>query len=581
MLTIKKINIEKFRSIEKCSISTSELTALVGANNSGKSSILRALNAFFNYEDEVENFILRKHEYTSKTRSSKIELVFELKPRRKKLSRRRIRIPRDLKEFYCTATNLFIVQLSHGKKSATYRYKKDGVYTTTSNDIISTIKKYIEYIFIPPARDHSKVKWQNDSLLHSLVHEFLKIETQSRDIFSPKFREAAKYLESHGLKKISKEIKDNYVLNHDFSFDIKYAKDLTYKEFLRNILFVITEKGLTHELKECGSGIQSVIAVALYHTLAKLKNKKLVIGIEEPETHLHPQAQKEFLSNLFKFTNNGQIFLTTHSSVIIDEIKHDQIVLFRKKNHRSRGFVTEVTSIKEDFWSKYDIEDFKYYQFHDYRNSDFFFSKFVILTESKTEAQVIDLILEKENWNLSLNSFSMVNLAGVDNFKFAYSIIKELNLPHLIVLDKDFFLPYLNDEFKNSVGTDGFPKYRDCLKNLSLVEIMIDSSLHRRQLCNHLLHNHTKALDLLEGYDCVCMQYTLELDLLRSRKGLECMASLLNKPGASSKELISDNPKAIKKIKNILKTVKDMTPRDYPRSYQRIKNILIKKLMRN
>jgi AAA15 family ATPase/GTPase len=48
VLKIKKIVIKNFRSIESMSIDCSNITTFVGANDAGKSNVLRALNLFFN-----------------------------------------------------------------------------------------------------------------------------------------------------------------------------------------------------------------------------------------------------------------------------------------------------------------------------------------------------------------------------------------------------------------------------------------------------------------------------------------------------------------------------------------------------
>jgi predicted ATP-dependent endonuclease of OLD family len=53
-----------------------DLTALVGSNNVGKSGLLRALNAFFNYEDEQENFTDSSHNYSSRG-IPKIDIIFK------------------------------------------------------------------------------------------------------------------------------------------------------------------------------------------------------------------------------------------------------------------------------------------------------------------------------------------------------------------------------------------------------------------------------------------------------------------------------------------------------------------------
>lgn len=45
-MKIKELHIEKFRAILKCDIEFKDIMAIVGENNSGKTTILRALNAF-------------------------------------------------------------------------------------------------------------------------------------------------------------------------------------------------------------------------------------------------------------------------------------------------------------------------------------------------------------------------------------------------------------------------------------------------------------------------------------------------------------------------------------------------------
>jgi len=58
MILINKIEIEAFRSIRHASIEgLADFTAFAGLNNSGKSNVLRALNAFFNDETDYGHAI--------------------------------------------------------------------------------------------------------------------------------------------------------------------------------------------------------------------------------------------------------------------------------------------------------------------------------------------------------------------------------------------------------------------------------------------------------------------------------------------------------------------------------------------
>ena len=74
-MKISTIKIEKFRSIKKASLTLNDMCALVGANNAGKSHVLRALNSFFNFEDEQESFFNGSHRYNKNARPT-ITIIF-------------------------------------------------------------------------------------------------------------------------------------------------------------------------------------------------------------------------------------------------------------------------------------------------------------------------------------------------------------------------------------------------------------------------------------------------------------------------------------------------------------------------
>jgi len=520
-MELQKVIITNFRSINKCMVTLSDITAFVGENNAGKSSLLRALNAFFNYDKEEEHFIKKHHQYSA-TSLPRIELHLSDIPTGSELS-----------PYYNSDSLIVRFTFNPQSNRKNIHYKKNGKYIQIGDSIIDKIKDHITFILIPPIRDPEQIKWAETSLLRELIEAYLSHATINRDNFSSKYKDATKYLENNALNKIALKIKELYSLNHNFNYEIAYDKNISYKTFLHNINFRVNEKGNIIELNDCGTGIQSLTFIALYRLLVSFKHQNIILGLEEPETNLHPQAQKEFMISIKETVNsspNSKIIFTTHSPVLIDQLKHEQIILFRKIEDVRRGFKTNVTFIPNNFFNKHGLEEFKYYQFHHYRNSDIFYAKYVIIVESKNDAQVVKLLAEKQQINLDLLGISILNLDGVDNIKYPIFLLKELNIPSLLIIDKDYFLPYYDSDLSSSRDTSGFPKYKYEYNSDCIIDTLIPKAAERTALLRRFKENHSKALDILENNNIVCMKYSLDNDLVASNIGASLFYDRLNVP---------------------------------------------------
>lgn len=77
-MKIKNVLIKNFQSIKKAEFTIDNIAALVGENNSGKTSVLRALNAVFNYSDEEIYFKNESHKHSSRANTYiKIKILDE------------------------------------------------------------------------------------------------------------------------------------------------------------------------------------------------------------------------------------------------------------------------------------------------------------------------------------------------------------------------------------------------------------------------------------------------------------------------------------------------------------------------
>lgn len=564
-MKISNIELKKFRSIENCTIELNSLNAIVGQNNSGKSAIIRALNCFFNFKSEEANFIQGKHHYNSSS-IPVITLTF-------------VDCDSDFNEYAEDGVLQIEMKYKISNRKVIFRYKKDGSFLGAPESLMELINSKISFVYIPPNRTAAELKWEEDSLIKELIEEYLKKETARRDNLTPKFKQATEHLEKGALNKIGREVEKFYSLKKDFTYTLGFNSASNYAVFLNNIEIFIEEFGVKHNLDDCGTGLQSVTIIAFYRVLAKLKGKHIILGLEEPETNLHPQAQRELINSIKNSSPEeyAQVLLTTHSTVIVDNVDHKHITLVRKVKDEQRGFNSKVYKLKQSFFEDHDLDEFKYYQFHHYKNSDFFFANYIILTESKNDVEVVKFLAKSKNIDLDLYGISLVNIDGVGNLAYPFHIVNDLKLPYLLILDKDYFLPYQNDELNSSRNNRGFPKYRDEFASGTLLDDLIPQQQDQTKLLGLLNSNHTQALDHLDEFNIICMNFNLEMDLLCSEKAVEKMSLLLglNQNESNVKFLLESRSNAIKKIDKILNVLSQIQPKNFPTSYKRIRSKLL------
>lgn len=82
-------------------------------------------------------------------------------------------------------------------------------------------------------------------------------------------------------------------------------------------------------LNQLGSGYEMIFSLIYSYYLSKKGNKKLIVLIDEPELHLHPKLQSDFIELLLEFSKDSQIILTTHSPLFIKQTMSNSDVQVR------------------------------------------------------------------------------------------------------------------------------------------------------------------------------------------------------------------------------------------------------------
>lgn len=257
----------------------------------------------------------------------------------------------------------------------------------------------------------------------SITEEDQKRKLQERkDIFSSNSRELIKTIHER-LNRGNKEIlsyTDGIGASYDKSIP-DFEGNLTESEIYTVLqLIVKQETGMTIPITHNGLGYNNLIFMALL--LAKMQvdsdgkflgsNAKVfpILAIEEPEAHLHPTMQNEFirfLKNNIKNKKVKQIFITTHSTHISSATALDDIVcLYTNNNKRNVSYPGKV-------FDKNKIKSKKYVQrFLDATKSNMLFAEKIIFVEGMAEQLLLYVFADYLNKPLEKHHVAVINVGG-------------------------------------------------------------------------------------------------------------------------------------------------------------------------
>lgn len=137
---------------------------------------------------------------------------------------------------------------------------------------------------------------------------------------------------------LNKEIKkDKKIANEFLEKAIKDFEEISgyrvwldfidnYRPF-KNASFILKgNENIQIPLSSIGSGFEMMFSLIYSYYMAMQSGKKMIILIDEPELHLHPDIQKKFVSFLLNISKNVQVILTTHSPILVKQIMYNEYI---------------------------------------------------------------------------------------------------------------------------------------------------------------------------------------------------------------------------------------------------------------
>jgi putative ATP-dependent endonuclease of OLD family len=417
-ILIDSVRISGFRGIENFEISLSRVTVLIGINNSGKTSVLKAmqlaLGDYSRYLSE-EDF----HIDTDEQRSQKILIDIRIVPVNEKGERKqsfddewiiefedKIRAEANGNQYLAFRTECKTDSIKGGFETLRFTLEKWPDKTTwqTEKQKLNKLNSRflsIPFISIEAQRDiHQELKDKS-----SFVGKVLaSVEYNSSDI--KELESIIKKVNEEAVKK-SNELQGlkTHLETLNQSFQGSGTAEITpfpkkIRDLSKNFSIYFGEtSGNSFSMEYHGMGTRSWASMLTVKTFADLmvtKHAKEVkpffpiIATEEPEAHLHPNAQKTIYHQLAQ--SKGQVIMSTHSPYLAAMAAQSELRYLKKI---STGIVAQRLNINDD-------EDRRRIQREViHSRGEILFSRALVLCEGETEEQALPLLFNKYFGNAS------------------------------------------------------------------------------------------------------------------------------------------------------------------------------------
>jgi len=176
---------------------------------------------------------------------------------------------------------------------------------------------------------------------------------------------------------------------------------------------ILVDDGAKTDLSTKGDGIISLASISLMKHVSEesLGAKSLILLIEEPESHLHPEAIHGLRQVLKDISKKQQVIITTHSPILVEREQIGQNIIVR------RGHAQKAKKIE-------DIRDALGIQMSD----NLIGAYLVLLVEGEEDRDIVSLLLTSFSSNLG-NAISrrllvVDHLCGATNLQYKATFYK-------------------------------------------------------------------------------------------------------------------------------------------------------------
>jgi|SRR5580704_4942409 putative ATP-dependent endonuclease of OLD family len=417
-MTIRRVAIENYRSIETLDLEFSPVNALVGPNNSGKSNILRALNIVLGETWPTRPFTDKDYFQHDLTRTIHIQVFFHSP----------LQCDHHVEGFWlqCAANQPpdFLAIDANGNEC---HWPNGSV-----KRVNSVMRDEVALLYLGLDREAETQLRSNQWTLYGKLLRRIEagIAPATKNTFTTAVSTA---YQTHLQPSLiaAQTIMDNIVRSQTGLNIQLQLQVLNPLQVLKNVRPCILDGTMNIDPEECGAGVQSAIALAVAKAYADIFKNPVVLALEEPELYLHPHGCRHFYRLLQQFSGAGlQIIYTTHERSFVNVGDFDSVHIVRKSAQQ-----TEVTSGRRLHIQGADQLRMQS-RFND-RVNEVFFSAAVVLLEGDPDEIACRASLEALGMDLDKRSISLIAVGGQAEIPVFAELLAGLRIPSIALVDED------------------------------------------------------------------------------------------------------------------------------------------------